>query len=248
MGSDPVLSPGVRYHFEHRREEMSFQSQARETLPRLPSGAKRILDLGCGTAALAPDLIDSGRTYTGADRDGSMLAWARQRLKGLSSALVRADATRLPFATGSFDAVTSLGLFEYLPEPAEVLREVRRVLKPGGVIVLTVPRRDSLYRRCQALVAPLLRLAGRKDPFDLRSGRMISPADIEVWAAEAGLRLAEAIPVSPMVLPWPLDRALPGVARSLASRASRRWGTVHLVALVPVSPAAAGETPARPAG
>lgn len=85
---------------------MSFAFQAQETIRRLPPGAKRVLDLGCGTAALAPDVIDGGRTYTGVDLDPAMLLGARRRLAGRGVRLVRSDATQLPFATGSFDAVT----------------------------------------------------------------------------------------------------------------------------------------------
>jgi SAM-dependent methyltransferase len=209
---------------------MSFRFQAEETVRRIPDGAKRVLDLGCGTAALAPDLIAAGVAYTGVDRDPAMLLGARMRLRGSPARLVRADATGLPFAGGTFDAVTSLGLFEYLPDPVAVLREVRRVLGDGGVALLTVPRRESFYRRCQAFASPFLRIAGRDDPFDLHAGRRIEKETARSWAAEAGLRLREAAPVSPAVLPWPLDRVMPRVAGVLARRAGSAWGTVHLFA------------------
>lgn len=227
MGFEGDLPPGVRYHLEHRREEMSFRFQAEETLRRIPAGAKRVLDLGCGTAALGPDLLESRLVYTGVDRDPSMLRGARLRL-GTSARLVLADAGSLPFDDGAFDVVTSLGLFEYLREPVVVLREIRRVLAAGGVALLSVPRRGSPYRRCQSVVAPLLRLAGRADPFDLRAGRRVEPEVAAEWSAEAGLRLVESALIAPAVIPWPMDRLGGGVANALARNAGPWWGTVHL--------------------
>jgi SAM-dependent methyltransferase len=231
MGKDDDLPPGVRYHLLHRRGEPSFRSQAEAALRRLPPGGGRVLDLGCGTGALAPDLAAAGRRWCGADRDEGMLEGARRRIGGAAARLVRAEAHRLPYRAGAFDAVVSLGLFEYLPDPAAVLAEVRRVLGPGGVAVIAFPRRGSFYRRCQALVAPLLRLAGREDPFDLRSARAVEPEALGGWADAAGLRLLAVERVAPAVLPWPADRALPGLARWLADRAGPGWGIAWLVVL-----------------
>jgi SAM-dependent methyltransferase len=231
MASEKPLPPGVLYHLEHRREEPSFQAQVRETLRHIPPGTKRVLDLGCGTAALAPDLLDRGLRYAGVDLSVEMLEGAKRRLAARNASLARSAAVALPFRPAAFDAVTSLGLFEYLPDPVGALREVRAVLGTGGVAILSVPCRESPYRRCLALAAPLLRLAGRKDPFDLRSGRRIDPGDLEAWAKEAGLQMEASLCIAPAVVPWPLDRWLPGLARWFSARSGPRWGTVRLFVL-----------------
>ena len=102
---------------------------------------------------------------------------------------------------------------------------------PDGLAVLTVPRHDAPYRRAQALVAPTLRLLGRDDPFDLRSGRQVTRSLMQAWAAEAGQSLEASVHISPAVLPWPLDRALPGLAGTIAERAGPRFGTIRLFML-----------------
>lgn len=235
MGSEAALAPAVRYHLEHRADEPFFRSQADEVLRRIPAQASPVLDLACATAPLAPRLIGRGHEYVGTDRDPEMLSGAAERLAGGPGKLVRAEAEQLPFDDQSFGAVACLGLFEYLEDPVAVLAEVRRVLRPDGVLVITVPRREAPYRRAQAGIAPLLRLLGRSDPFDLRSGRDVSGDTVRSWAADAGLRLTAEAHVAPAVLPWPLDRFLPRLAQSLAGRAGPRWGTARVVELAVTS-------------
>jgi SAM-dependent methyltransferase len=93
----------------------------------------RLLDLGCGPGAVAtrigarrPDL-----RIWGVDRDAGVLALAARRLTAL-----RADAADLPFPSSSFDGVHARLVLRHLPDPARALAEVRRVLRPGGRVVL----------------------------------------------------------------------------------------------------------------
>jgi SAM-dependent methyltransferase len=232
MASEPALPPIVRHHLEKRDQESSFCLQAEAALARIPPGASPVLDLGCGTAPLAPRLIARGHEYVGADRDPAMVAGANRRLGEGPGRVALADARELPFPDRYFGAVASLGLFEYLDEPIATLSEVRRVLRPGGPAVLTVPRREAPYRRAQAVAAPVLRALGRTDPFDLRSGRNVTPDLLESWAADAGLHVTARAHVAPAVLPWPVDRLLPGLARRLAQGAGSRYGTMRLFVLM----------------
>ncbi|MHC4473335.1 MAG: class I SAM-dependent methyltransferase [Planctomycetota bacterium] len=203
MGSD---RRAAEWHLAHRAAERSFRDQARAALAELPAGPLPVLDLGCGSAPLAAFLEGSGHLYVGLERDPEMDRTASRRAGAPS--IVRAEAERLPFPDGAFKAIVALGLFEYIPDPPSVLAEAARVAAPGGAIVLSVPRRESLYRRGLAAAAPLLRLLRRADPFDLRSGRAVTPADAAGWAAQAGLTLVTARAVAPALVPWPLDRLL----------------------------------------
>jgi SAM-dependent methyltransferase len=225
MGSDPAAAA---WHLRHRGEEASFRSQARAVLDRLPEGPGRVLDLGCGTGPLAPEVRGLGLGWIGLDRDPAMAAGARSRLAPDPAAAAVGAAERLPFPDRTFAAVVALGLFEYLPDPEAALAEIRRVLVPGGAALLAVPRRDSPFRRGLAAVAPLLRALGRRDPFDLRAGRAVGAADACRWAAAAGLGVAEVRAVAPAIVPWPLDRLVPRLAAALASRLPERFGTIRL--------------------
>lgn len=94
-----------------------------------------VLDLGCGTGAVA-QALDPTHTVTGLDMSEKALDYCRAR--GLTR-LVQGDAMALPFPDASFDAVIALDVFEHLPDDEASFRECLRVLRPGGVLVLSVP-------------------------------------------------------------------------------------------------------------
>jgi SAM-dependent methyltransferase len=105
----------------------------------VPGG--ELLDLGCASGELARHLAASGYQVTGCDIAPAML---RQAAKADVRGAVRWVLLEpcwqvLPFAEGSLDAVVSASVLEYVPDPGAVLAECARVLRPGGVLVCTVP-------------------------------------------------------------------------------------------------------------
>lgn len=100
-----------------------------------PFVAGRVLELGVGTGVNLP-LYGSQATVVALELSGSMLQQARHRSTRAVVEPLQADAQRLPFAGGSFDAVTGSLLFCSVADPARSLAEVRRVLRPGGRLVL----------------------------------------------------------------------------------------------------------------
>src|SRR5205807_5782759 len=93
-----------------------------------------VLDVATGTGAVARELIrQKGCTVVGVDQSAEMLAEARRRL-GTGVRLVEASAERLPFPDHSFDALTFTYLLRYVADPAATLRELVRVVRPGGAI------------------------------------------------------------------------------------------------------------------
>tara|TARA_R110001599_G_C12011643_1_gene638070 strand:+ start:121 stop:765 length:645 start_codon:yes stop_codon:yes gene_type:complete len=119
----------------------SFYVEAtiRETMSRFSlRPTDRLLDVGCGTGALLHRL---SATYPGAQLSGvepvpKMLAIARRRLSP-SIELHEGWAERLPFASEQFDAVVSCNMFHYIRKPIAALQEMRRVLRPGGQLIIT---------------------------------------------------------------------------------------------------------------
>jgi ubiquinone/menaquinone biosynthesis C-methylase UbiE len=102
-------------------------------------GCKRILDVGSGAGQIAKHLLryaDTDASLTCFDLSPEMLRRARSRLKSGVPRHVVADVTRLPFADGSFDTVTCGYVLEHLPDPRPGLRELSRVLVPGGRMLL----------------------------------------------------------------------------------------------------------------
>jgi SAM-dependent methyltransferase len=100
-----------------------------------------VLDLGCGTGELALRLSASGLRLTGCDISTAMLAMAVSSDYGRAVRWVSLtpEWRELPFQAGSFDAVVAASVLEYVQDPALVLSECARVLKPGGTLHCTVP-------------------------------------------------------------------------------------------------------------
>lgn len=122
-----------------RRWSFYVEATLRETLNRialLPDEA--VLDVGCGTGALLEGILKAapGARVWGTDPTPEMLAVARERLDD-SVALVQSGAQGLPFPDGAFSLVVSTSAFHYFLSPLEALREMHRVLRPGGRVVIT---------------------------------------------------------------------------------------------------------------
>jgi SAM-dependent methyltransferase len=111
-----------------------------------------VLDVGCGTGHLAGELLAAGHRVTALDRLPEALGAARNRGLGL----LRADAGRLPLRGGAFDAVTLLDVLEHVDDAA-TLAELRRVVRPGGLLVLTVPAAPWLWSHRDAAAGHLRR-------------------------------------------------------------------------------------------
>jgi SAM-dependent methyltransferase len=97
------------------------------------AGARTVLEVGCGTGVIAGEAARLGPAVTGLDLDAGMLAVARQEAS--TARLVRGDAHALPFPDGAFDVVLCHYLLLWLTDPAQGLREMARVVRPGGVVL-----------------------------------------------------------------------------------------------------------------
>ena len=108
--------------------------------------ATRCLDVGCGTAnSYAPELARRSAAYVGVDVSAHAVAAARAA--GLDAQVIE-DAAELPFEDASFDHVTCIEVLEHLFAPHAAAAEIRRVLKPGGRLVVSVP--NAAYWRLRA--------------------------------------------------------------------------------------------------
>jgi SAM-dependent methyltransferase len=109
-----------------------------ERLP-LPAGA-RLLDAGCGSGRMLDELARYG-DVTGVDLSWESVAAARAR----GHTVVRAPVEAMPFAAGAFDVVTCLDVIEHTADDRATLAELRRVTRPGGLLIATVPAYQALW-------------------------------------------------------------------------------------------------------
>lgn len=106
----------------------------------LPDGGG-LLDFGCGSGSLSVRFAAAGYAVTAVDSSAEMIGMARRldTRRSVQFSQVEEAAGGLPFRDGSFDGVVASSVFEYLADAAATARELRRVVRPGGALVATVP-------------------------------------------------------------------------------------------------------------
>jgi len=103
-----------------------------------PGGA--VLEVGCGSGMGLPYLRDHARLAVGGDYTMGLVREAREHVAG--APLLRMDAQHLPFADRVFDTVLMLEMVYYVPDLDAAVAECRRVLRPGGKLMISVPNPD----------------------------------------------------------------------------------------------------------
>jgi SAM-dependent methyltransferase len=107
--------------------------------------SKRVLDVGCGNGYVLSHFAAEGAETCGIDLTRRAVSLSRRRfeLRGEPGTFAVASAEDLPFPTGSFDCVTSMGVLHHTPDTPRAVAEVRRVLKPRGRLIVMFYHRDS---------------------------------------------------------------------------------------------------------
>lgn len=154
-----------------------------------------ILEIGVGTGLVLRYYPPASRVV-GVDLSVHMLAKAQEKVRDLGLAHVRAlcamDACRLGLPDGAFDAVTVPFVITLVPDPEAALDEMRRVLRPGGEIVIAskMGAEDGLLMKFETAIAPLVKKVGWSTDFKV--------SRIEAWAATTpDMSVVEVGPVFP---------------------------------------------------
>lgn len=111
-----------------------------------------LLDFGCGSGDIALGLAAQGWTVNACDISPQMIATASGRSDAEAVHWQVLDASTqacLPFADSAFDAVVSSSVFEYVDQPQRPFSEIGRILKPGGIFLLTVPDMRHPVRKAE---------------------------------------------------------------------------------------------------
>jgi ArsR family transcriptional regulator len=157
------------------RKVFNDEALRSRAVTRLVAPGLRVADVGTGTGILAGELARLGMHVIAVDHSPRMLAAARAALanQGVTGVELRAgEASALPIEAGSLDAAFAHMVLHYLPSPSDAIREMARVVRPGGVVVVVDFVRHDHEWMSQELGVTWL-------GFD--------PAEVAAWFAQAGL-------------------------------------------------------------
>lgn len=221
--------PSAGGHALRARDERALELIGR------PSG--RVLDVGCGPGHLAQELLDRGIDVWGVDATPAMIEACRRRFASRPAAhFTVGDATRLAFSDGAFDAAICLGVMDYIPALEAAVRELIRVVKPGGAVLVSFPNLLSPYAvwrlfvfyRAVALVRPTYyRVTGRPSaPFrPLWMTKMQTLRRVVTLMHRCGASVADARYYNFNVFLSPVDELIPRRALRLLTRLERLHGS-----------------------
>jgi SAM-dependent methyltransferase len=169
-----------------RVDEYSFRLRCEFAVARIKSGLPRggrVLDLGCGSAPVLARLRQAGIDCAGLDYSSDMLDLARRRLRELGlddGGLQQGDFACTAFSGSSFDAIVCLGVISYAKDYAVALREMHRLLKPGGFAVISSrsSSRPSLSDPIALAKRWGRRLLGRDRPEPFEFGRFLDQGEV----------------------------------------------------------------------
>jgi len=161
---------------------------------RTQLAGRRVVDIGCGGGILTESMAEAGATVTGIDMAEGPLTVARlhQLESGVAVDYLQSTAEELAQQrAGQFDVVTCLEMLEHVPEPFDVIRSCRTLVKPGGDIFFsTINRNPKSFVFAIVGAEYVLKLlpAGTHE-----YRKFIRPSELDGWARDAGLELQSSI-------------------------------------------------------
>lgn len=174
---------GAAAQWDKLRQEMYGEAFTSAAMLALIPSHYTVADLGCGTGQTAAALAGYVRKVIAVDNSAAMLKAAQKRVDELPSVeLLRGDLTAIPIEDGTCDAALLILVLTYVPDPAAVLKEVLRILKPAGqtVMIDLLPHdRDDFRRQMNQTSAG------------------IASDDLRKWLASAGFATTSARPLPP---------------------------------------------------
>ncbi|MBK7889582.1 MAG: 3-demethylubiquinone-9 3-O-methyltransferase [Bdellovibrionales bacterium] len=155
----------------------------------------RLLDIGCGAGFLTNEMAGHGFHVTGLDQSLQSLEVAKRYDATKSVDYVTGDAYSLPFADQSFDAVSAMDFLEHIDDPLRAIREMSRVLKPGGLFFFHTFNRNRL---AQLVIIQLVEKLVKNTPKHMHVIELfITPEELVQMSHQAGLQVREMTGIRP---------------------------------------------------
>lgn len=188
--SDPLIDPAyLAYQYQDseklriRAETHRLFTESDERFYEIemehirPEPGLRVLDVGCGNARLAAVLRERGVAWVGLDRSAGMLQ--EGKFAEPTGLFVQGDAAALPFASESFDRVISISALFHVADWQRALREMRRLVRPGGRVVLSTNGAGAMKRIYDVHAQAARELGYQPTPFDRPSFNLDHLAEVQ---------------------------------------------------------------------
>lgn len=164
----------------------------------------RWLDLGCGSGVITKVLLSLGANVTAVDGSPKMLSYLEKSyhyMIGQRLAILKSDVTNIPYIEdAAIDGVLCSSVIEYIEYPGRLLMEVFRVLRPGGILIISVPPKKALVRELQCIIKRMF------SEIDISvysyldvSCYEIEPENINKWFEEYGFYLDKIYTYDPVI-------------------------------------------------
>ena len=180
----------------------NFLIRRQHVLDLFTKQSGRYLDAGCGTGDFIPDLVQRGGDVYALDFAEEMIAHSRRKVEEHACAdrveFAVGDVYTLPYESNFFDAIIGVGLIEYLSDTDRAFREMHRVMKPGGILIVTVPNIMSPFMayetavpKMKGVVKSALAAVGLRDPERAYFQRHYVPWILDRQLRRVGFRKAD---------------------------------------------------------
>lgn len=179
-----------------------------------------LLDVGCGGGFLSNALGEKDFTVTGLDISADSLLVAARHDRTGRVRYVHGDAYALPFPDHSFRVVTAMDFLEHVEDPARAIREISRVLQPGGLFFYHTFNRNPI---AGLVVIKVVEWLVANTPKHMHLYRMfLKPREVALYCRENGMEVQEVVGLRPILSTIPLRRIFSGVVpESLAFKVVR---------------------------
>lgn len=229
-------------HFRTRDERLLYLRHvfAYEFAKTIIKPGSSVLEVGCGEGYGTSLLAQMASRVTALDVDEATLASAAAKYGSDKTKFTSYDGGRMPFPDGGFDAVVCFQVIEHVRDDAAFVRELRRVLKPGGPLILTTPNRTYRLKPRQKPWNPFHVREYHAAELGALLGR--SFRQVAVWGVRGSddvqsiehARVAWALRSGPVAairrtMPEPLRRLIGGILKALsgASGGTENWETKY---------------------
>jgi 2-polyprenyl-3-methyl-5-hydroxy-6-metoxy-1,4-benzoquinol methylase len=214
-----TVADGFTYHFHVRRQRV---------LELLPEKLGRVVDIGCGPGVMAEAVLARGGTFEGVDLSPEMVREAQERFNGREGVSFREGSIEaLAAPDNAYDQLICMAVIEYLAAPRKAFAEMARVLRPGGIAIVTVPKRRHIDRVTIGVTTPVravARMLGGGSADTLPRLRL-QPDELDEAARQAGLIRDGGAQYHFTPIPYPFTRIASQLSMRLNLPCERMYAT-----------------------